>query len=250
MFTFQRSSRRWDARWHVNLLTYDENVSRFAVSIIRQRGRAAWFDILIIITGNHRSCPSKHGRSIVGVDKAYIPLGVSSASEKEERKKEKEKERRKKNWKKIAIIIPPTRFRATWRNDRNSWLIASRGPDAPRGLPVPFSALHRASWIAKCTAPHRAVPHRAAPRRAAPRRVARKWDMSSEALFMRARMYGCWPAAEYNSGNTMELGQSCFDARLRSFHLLCSAVRKPPVVANTSVRASFRRHRATCPSIR
>lgn len=27
-------------------------------------------------------------------------------------------------------------------------------------------------------------------------------------------------AAEYNSGNTMELGQSCFDARLRSFHLL------------------------------
>ena len=26
-------------------------------------------------------------------------------------------------------------------------------------------------------------------------------------------------AAEYNSGNTMELGQFCFDARLRSFHL-------------------------------
>lgn len=37
-----------------------------------------------------------------------------------------------------------------------------------------------------------------------------------------ARMYGCWPAAEYNSGNTLELGQSCFDARLRNFHL-CAA---------------------------
>ncbi|XP_070162418.1 metalloproteinase inhibitor 1 isoform X1 [Polyergus mexicanus] len=43
--------------------------------------------------------------------------------------------------------------------------------------------------------------------------------MSSEALFTRARMYGCWPAVEYNSGNTLELGQSCFDARLRNFHL-------------------------------
>lgn len=80
--------------------------------------------------------------------------------------------------------------------------------------------------------------------RALRRTHARKWDMSSEALFMRARMYGCWPAAEYNSGNTMELGQSCFDARLRSFHLLrehanpreFSAIR--PVYGNLEVSVS------------
>lgn len=38
----------------------------------------------------------------------------------------------------------------------------------------------------------------------------------SESSCVHARTYA---AAEYNSGNTMELGQFCLDARLRSFHL-------------------------------
>lgn len=58
--------------------------------------------------------------------------------------------------------------------------------------------------------------------RAPTHHAARKWHMSSEPR--RGSVHACTHvrtlAAEYNSGNTMKLGQSCFDARLRSFHLL------------------------------
>jgi len=96
MFTFQRSSRRWDARWHVNLLTYDENVSRFAVSIIRQRGRAAWFDILIIITGTiDLARQNMADRSSELIKRTFRWEFRRRAKRKKERKKKKRKEERK-----------------------------------------------------------------------------------------------------------------------------------------------------------
>lgn len=54
--------------------------------------------------------------------------------------------------------------------------------------------------------------------------IASAYSCTQTAYELRGSVHACTHvrilAAEYNSGNTMELGQSCFDARLRSFHLL------------------------------
>lgn len=42
-------------------------------------------------------------------------------------------------------------------------------------------------------------------------------------------VHACTDAGEYNSGNTMELGQFCFDARLRSFHLVAAPFLEPRI---------------------
>jgi len=86
---------------------------------------------------------------------------------------------------------------------------------AVRSAPVPaFLFLFRNTRAAPGIA---SAPYMRAPTHHA----ARKWHMSSwGTVHVCTRVRTLAAAAEYNSGNTMELGQSCFDARLRNFHLL------------------------------
>lgn len=116
----------------------------------------------------------------------------------------------------VPLIHSRAQWRDTWRNVRKSWLIeismrlCVRGPfHSDPSLPVPFSEHTRRTRNRECAV----CVHR---------RTQMAYELrGSVHAYTHVRILAA--AAEYNSGNSMELGQSCFDARLRRFHLLCRA---------------------------
>lgn len=140
--------------------------------------------------------------------------------------KSKNKKNKKPNWFLFSWIISEGDRRDTWRNvRRKSWLIEDRC--ASCGSVQPFCSFFG-------TRTRRRAIRECAARIGELRRTQMAYELRGLCSRVHTHVRGCWPAAEYNSGNTMELGQSCFDARLRSFfHTCCCCCRggeRPPLL--------------------
>lgn len=169
-----------------------------------ERNRIAWH--FKMITSNPSISSHQNTREIDYLNSRNNHISVTAWDRFVYRRSDREKKR-------ITAHVVPSNSRAqryymtTQRPkvmiNRGS-ICVSRSTPLRSALPVPFSEPH-------------------APRRESRVCVHRRTQTAYE---LRGLVHACThgrilaAAAEYNSGNTMELGQSCFDARLRSFHLL------------------------------